>query len=69
MAYIIHFIDENNPHVIKEEIYLWDSPSAPTSDEIEEIRTPGYDTVEIHNMGFDYFPGSLPCERGLRSLF
>ena len=69
MAYIIHFSDESNQNVIKEEIYLWDSKDKPTADEIEELRTPGYDAVEVHDMGFDYFPGSLPCERALRTLF
>ena len=67
MAYIIHYSDESNPNVIKEEIVLFDGPSAPTKGDIEDYRPSGYSVEEIHDMEMDYFPGSLPTERGLKA--
>ena len=68
MAYIIHFIDESNPNVIREEIVLYDGATKPDKDEIEDFR-PGYDRVEVHDLGFTWFLGSLPTDRVLKPTF
>ncbi len=69
MAYIIHYCDESNPNVIKEEIVLFDSPGAPSIEDIDEFRPLGYEKADVHDMGMDYFPGSLPTDRGLKPSF
>lgn len=68
MAYIIHYSDESNPNVIKEEVVLFDGKTKPDAEDIEGYRSPGYDKVEVHDMEMEWFPGSLPTDRALAEV-
>ncbi len=67
MAYLIHYRDERNPNVIKEEIVLVDYE--PDEAEIEYFRPVDYDEVTIHHISDRDWPEALPLDRGLSPSF
>lgn len=68
MAYIIHYEDESNPGLIKEEIVLTDSK--PDATEIEDQRPSGYDGKDtLYHISDRDWPSGLPLDRGLTPVF